>query len=156
MRALSLLVVLLLLTGCPPDDPAVDDPDMDNDFDEMEEVEEREYTANIQGQEGYEDVSGSLTAHVMENETHFDASISGAEAGATHPWHVHEGTCDTGGPIVGSANAYPAFEVGDDGAASADATIGYVLQEGGDYHVNVHGAPGDLGTIVACGNLTTN
>ena len=37
-------------------------------------------------------------------------------AGATYPWHIHRGECgDAQPPVVGSADAYPPIQVGDDG-----------------------------------------
>ena len=88
--------------------------------------------------------SGSSTASV---------EIRGAVAGADHPWHVHSGTCATGGPIVGEANDYPMLEVEPDGTADATAAIGAGMSEEGSYHVNVHRSAADMGTIVACGDL---
>ena len=80
-------------------------------------------------------------------------SINGAQSGAFHPWHIHTGTCATGGPILGNASNYPVLQVGADGTASANATIGSALNEQTRYHVNVHRSPTDMGTIVACGDL---
>lgn len=80
-------------------------------------------------------------------------SISGAVAGASHPWHVHLGTCANSGAIVGSAGSYPVLVAGTDGKASANATISAALSEGSAYSVNVHRSPNDLATIIACGDL---
>jgi hypothetical protein len=80
-------------------------------------------------------------------------SITGATAGALHPWHVHTGTCANSGGIVGSAGNYPVLTVGSDGRASANATIGAALSEGSAYSVNVHRSSSDMGTIIACGDL---
>lgn len=80
-------------------------------------------------------------------------SIGGAMAGARHPWHVHSGSCGSGGPIVGDPSAYPVLNVGADGNASASANLAVGLNDDADYHVNVHRSPSDPGTIVACGDL---
>ena len=53
-------------------------------------------------------------------------SIGGDQPGATRPWHLHRGTCDQGGAVLGPA---------------------------GDYLVNVHGSVAELRTIIACGDL---
>jgi hypothetical protein len=159
MRSLSLFAILLLFAGCAPDDPA---PPADPDANDMEiaddgyDVDAAEWQANLQGRSGFEGVSGSATAHVRDGRTHVEASVSGAPADGTHPWHIHEGTCASGGGIVGDADAYPPLEIGDDGQASAEADIDVALQDGASYHVNVHASPDDLGTIVACGDLMTN
>ena len=80
-------------------------------------------------------------------------SIRGAVPNAHHPWHVHRGTCSTGGAIVGEAGSYPPLHVGADGTASAVATIGVALNEDERYHVNVHRSPTELNVIIACGDL---
>ena len=80
-------------------------------------------------------------------------TITGANPGALHPWHVHTGTCANSGAIVGSAGNYPVLTVGTDGRASANATIGAALSEGSAYSVNVHRSSSDMGTIIACGDL---
>lgn len=80
-------------------------------------------------------------------------SIGGATSGARHPWHVHSGTCASGGPIMGDAGAYPVLTVGAGGNASASANLTVGLDDDADYHINVHRSPSDLGTIVACGDL---
>ena len=155
MRSLSLLALLLLFIGCAPDDPA---PPADPAVNDMEDydVDTAEWQADLQGLPGFEGVSGSATAHVRDGRTHVEASVSGAPADGIHPWHIHEGTCDTGGGIVGDPGAYPPLEVGDDGQASADADIDVALEDGASYHVNVHASPDDLGTVVACGDLMAN
>lgn len=153
MRIAYLLAFLLILTGCPADDqqPAEDPATFENDMNDMEE--EATWSANLQGQEGFEAISGEAMATVRDGQTEVQASVEGAPEGGTHPWHIHEGTCESGGGIVGDAGAYPALEIGEDGTAQASATINVELEEGQSYHVNVHASPDDLGTIVACGDL---
>lgn len=99
-------------------------------------------------------VSGTATAQDMDNATHATINISGARAGAVHPWHIHEGTCgDAGAPVVGAASAYPPLNVGSGGTATAQAHVMVELNEARDYIVNVHASPSDLATIIACGDL---
>lgn len=154
MRVLSLFVILLVLTGCPPQEPAVAPPEEV----EAEPVENDavDFSANLQGQPGFEALSGTVMAHVLDGQTHIEISISGASPNAAHPWHVHAGTCATGGPIVGAADAYPVLAVDAAGVAAAEATIDVRLDPAAAYHVNVHGAPGDLATIAACGDVRVN
>jgi hypothetical protein len=80
--------------------------------------------------------------------------LTGLPPGGPYPWHVHDGTCETGGPIVGDATAYAPLMVGADGRAEATARLlGLKLNEAKKYHINVHRSPTDLATIIACGEL---
>ena len=96
----------------------------------------------------------SVTSPGYAGTTAAAVSIGRAQAGAQHPWHVHVGTCASGGAIFGDASAYPVLRVGSDGNATATANLAMGLDPDGSYHVNVHRSASDLGTIVACGDLT--
>ena len=87
------------------------------------------------------------------NQTMAVASITGARAGAEHPWHIHQGRCGSNGPIVGPMTAYPPFRVRADGTAQAAASLPMPTPASGNYYVNVHLSAAEMGTIVACGNL---
>jgi hypothetical protein len=82
-------------------------------------------------------------------------AISNATPGARHPWHVHRGQCGSDQGIVGSASDYRPLEVDNEGRASRNAKLDMTLPRSGDYFVNVHASEGNLGTIVACGNLAS-
>ncbi|HET6617443.1 MAG TPA: hypothetical protein VFH69_06505 [Gemmatimonadota bacterium] len=80
--------------------------------------------------------------------------LDSGEPGATYPWHIHSGECaDSQPPVVGSTDAYPPIQVGDDGEGDAEATIAATLDPNGDYIVNVHLSPTQLDSIVSCGEL---
>lgn len=101
-------------------------------------------------------VSG--TATVMGNadssQTRVEIALSGATPGAGFPWHLHRGTCGDDQGIVGEASAYAPLTVGINGRAAGSATLEIPMPRSGEYMINVHASPTDLGTIVACGNLT--
>lgn len=80
-------------------------------------------------------------------------SISNAVPGGRHPWHVHVGQCGNDQGILGEAQAYPLLEVRNNGEAEASAELGIPVPASGQYFINVHASPNNLGTIVACGNL---
>ncbi|HET7585546.1 MAG TPA: hypothetical protein VFK13_11600 [Gemmatimonadaceae bacterium] len=84
---------------------------------------------------------------------HVEIHIANAAPGGQHPWHVHRGTCGSDQGILGDANAYPILRVNGDGEASATVDLDVPVPTSGDYFVNVHAAPSNLGTVVACGNL---
>ena len=97
--------------------------------------------------------SATVTPGDNSNQTRVDLMVSGASAGGVHPWHVHRGQCGNDQGIVGPANAYPAVAIGADGTGRVLATIPARLESGGQYMVNVHQSPQEMGTIVSCGNL---
>lgn len=83
-------------------------------------------------------------------------NVQGATSGDVHPWHVHSGTCASGGGVVGPASAYTALTVASGGMTSGTATLPAPLDPAQSYHVNVHRSPTDMGTIVACGDLSVS
>lgn len=100
------------------------------------------------------DVAGEVEVEALpDGGFHAFVQIRGGEPNHVYPWHVHAGGCGSGGSIVGSASAYPVMTTDGNGHAEADATVSQALDPDGDYYVNVHASPSDLGTIVACGEL---
>jgi hypothetical protein len=100
-------------------------------------------------------VSGTAVVLPADNvaQARVDLVITGAQSGGIYPWHVHRGTCGNDQGIVGPPKSYPAVAVGADGTGRVLATIPTGLERGGQYMVNVHRSPQELGLIVACGNL---
>lgn len=116
-------------------------------------VEQDEWFASLEARPGFAGVSGVAAAFVTPAQTIASVAIEGAAAGAVLPWHIHFGTCDDDQGIVGGAAAYPPLVIDATGTATASANVGVALQAGADYFVNVHAAPDNLSTIVACGEL---
>jgi len=87
--------------------------------------------------------------------TRASVSISNAVPGGRHPWHVHLGQCGNDQGILGGAEAYQILEVGGNGQAEASAALALPVPVSGQYFINVHASPDNLGTIIACGNLAT-
>jgi hypothetical protein len=81
------------------------------------------------------------------------ASISNAVPGGRHPWHVHVGQCGNDQGILGAADAYPLLEVKGNGLAEETAELNIPVPTSGQYFINVHASPNNMGTIIACGNL---
>ena len=103
---------------------------------------------------GGSSIGGTGTGSTANDMTHVTINISGAKAGDTLPWHVHDGKCgDASPPIVGDASAYPPLVVGADGTATGTAHINVKLNEARNYIINVHASPTNLATIVSCGDL---
>lgn len=125
--------------------------DTDDDFD----LEATDWSAQLSARAST-NVTGSASSRTAvaggTGTSTANIEIRGAVPGARHPWHVHTGTCATGGPIVGEANDYPVLEVGTDGTDDATAAIEAGMSDEGRYHVNVHRSPSDL-TVISCGDL---
>jgi len=98
---------------------------------------------------GTASVMAGVSAGVMTAEV----AITGGGNNATHPWHVHVGTCATGGDIAGPPGDYPPLKTDGSGAATATSTVNIAAPTSGDYHVNIHQSPEAMGTIVSCGDL---
>jgi hypothetical protein len=113
----------------------------------------REWNATLAGTGANVTVTATARAVTGIAQTAIAITLSGGESGGTHPWHIHEGRCGSGGAIVGAAGDYPPLRPGSGGNASASARIAVELVDGRDYHVNIHQSPEALGTIVACGAL---
>ncbi len=164
LRLGALTLVGLLITACGPrqtDDQTADEIQTDAAGEVMPALPT--WTANLSptdaaapaARQDEADISGTARMEMGDSREHSRVTVhlTGLQAG-TYPWHVHSGTCDTGGPIVGPADAYPPLTVGTDGEAHVESQIGVETPASGDYHVNVHRSPTDLATIVACGNLS--
>jgi hypothetical protein len=143
-RGFTLFLTLGIFTAC-NDDPTELEPEPD----------EFEWAAALQGTVGWEQLTGQAEVVWVEGETQFEAtaSISGDESGSIRPWHVHHNTCAEGGSIVGADGDYPRLTVGENGAATASATVPLAMDTTASFHVNVHLSPAEMGTVIACGNL---
>jgi hypothetical protein len=102
-------------------------------------------------------VSGTatVTAGMGADQTSAEITVSGLAGGNTYPWHVHSGSCATGGPIVGPPDAYTPLTVSASGSADAKAQIPIATPTSGQYHVNVHKSQAEMNVIIACGDLTS-
>ena len=143
-----LFVPLLALAACSAREDHEDDDDFDFDATDWSTQLSARASSGVTGAAtarsvGISGGAGTSTATV---------EIRGAAPGARHPWHVHSGTCATGGPIVGEANDYDVLEAGADGTDEQTAAVSAGMDENARYHVNVHRSPADL-TVISCGDL---
>ena len=152
MRTFAILMLACLTASCvrTRTDPATGKVDIDVE-NPMKKGEV--WNAKLAGVGNYPNVTGTAQATSINAQMTATVALTGATPGATHPWHVHEGKCGSGGAIVGDASAYTPLVVGSDGTAQGNATVAHTLHEAKEYHVNVHASASDMGTIIACGNL---
>ena len=114
------------------------------------------WTASFHGAGEWDDLNAMSEVLWTDGAASFTANleVSGDDADAVRPWHVHHGTCAQGGEVVGGGAHYPALTIASGGAAAAAASVPTALDPAGQYHVNIHRSPSEMGTIVACGDLT--
>ncbi|HKV50590.1 MAG TPA: hypothetical protein VJO52_05250 [Gemmatimonadaceae bacterium] len=98
-------------------------------------------------------VQGSAWMAAKDNKTVVSVQISNAAPGGMHPWHVHMGTCGNDAGILGPPGSYGTLKVDGDGKAAARVEVPIQAPTSGQYFVNIHASPTNLGTIIACGNL---
>lgn len=97
--------------------------------------------------------SVTMTPGTNGGNTRVSLDLSNASPGGVHPWQLRAGQCDQDGVVFGSADAYRALKVDDQGRASGSAMVPLVMPTEGLYHVSVGASAANPGTIVACGNL---
>jgi hypothetical protein len=156
MRTLALVLAACVVAGSVGcvrvhRDPATGNADVDV---ENPLKAGEDWRANVTGRATWTAISGTATARVEGDNTLVTLVLTGLPPGGPYPWHVHDGTCEGGGPIVGDAAAYPPLTVGADGRAEANARLlNLKLNEAKQYHINVHRSASDQATIIACGKL---
>ena len=123
----------------------------------QEELQERRDAANAEGVdrleltfEEYNDsgIEGTATLYDLGDETLVAIEIEGG--GESHPAHIHEGTCGNAEPEVFA----PLATVDDTGESLSlvDTSLSDLI-DGGDYTVDLHLSPNELGTLIACVNI---
>lgn len=97
----------------------------------------------------------AVVALLVEGGTRANATLTGGSAGGSHPWHLHDGGCDTNGAVIGNASAYPTLRPDESGNASATVTLPITLALDAPYSIHLHQSPED-DTLVGCGELVLN
>lgn len=166
MSKLACVFIAVFAFACDDND---DDFDFDDVIDEADEVVDEgdvgdiisvqptvlEWRATLVDIDPGTNLVGDVVVFQNEGEQVFDAAISVRNDTATcaRPWHVHFGTCETGGAIVGDPASYQLLVIDSDGSAASDATVRTGLDPGQPYHVNVHYSESQVDRIIACGDL---
>jgi hypothetical protein len=88
-----------------------------------------------------------------DDETRVEVTIANATPGGAHPWQVQLGRCSGSRGVFGSAGTYEPLEIGNDGRATADATINEPFPTQGEYAVVIMASASNRNLIVACANL---
>ena len=152
MRTMALMLAALTLTACvrTRTDPATGNVDVD-----IESPAQRgeEWEGSIRGLNMYSAMTGTARARVVEGVADVTVNLRGGTPGQTHPWHVHEGKCGSGGPIVGNPSEYPPITIGAAGNATSTSKLQMNLNEALVYHVNFDASATEMATIIASGEI---
>jgi Cu/Zn superoxide dismutase len=164
LRYGSPVLGLAFVFACAPADDADDmEPDEAQEIAPAPEpAEEAPWTTDFQAGPAGTNVTGSLTAEPMGNDTQIRVTLNGLTPG-DHAWHIHNAPCGQDGPVVYPFTATADMEghddpitAGADGTATATATVpGDRLMRSdlrnGQYSLHVHENDGtDHGPTVAC------
>ncbi len=119
------------LVATPAPDPEPDAPRIEIEFTEL----------NDSG------IEGIAILYEFGDQTIVEIDVDGA--GENHPAHVHAGTCGEVEPQV----EYALENVGEDGESRSliDVSLEELLE--GEYVVDLHLAPTELGTLIACADI---
>jgi hypothetical protein len=148
MRAFAVALIPLFLAAC----SASIKPNGDVSMRQIHAQDE--WKAALVGTGAAAGMTGDAHAATDGSRTQVTLKLDHAQAGRSYPWHVHAGTCGTNGAVVGPGGAYPLAVIGGDGKATATANLNFPFSKTGAYYVNVHAAPNQMSTIVACAPLT--
>lgn len=157
MRTFAVVVAACVLAGTVGCVRVARDPGTGNADIDVESPLKRgeDWSGNIAGRSMYPNVRGTVRVVVDGGNSTITTRVTGLQPGGHHPWHLHEGTCETGGPIYGAREAYSPLHVGNDGTAEGTARlVDLKLNEARKYHVNIHLSASNMGTIIACGDVT--
>lgn len=113
-----------------------------------------EWQGQLEFEPDFEPAQGVAAFGWNEGENQITAlvDVTGDEPGEVRSWDLRQGTCDTGGEILGSAGDYPALEIEPNGAGQVvtEVPVGVDDVEGA-YHIAI--LLDDDETRVACANL---
>ncbi|HEY5927813.1 MAG TPA: hypothetical protein VIV11_39275 [Kofleriaceae bacterium] len=158
----ALVLVAALASGCGDNDDF--DDDVDVDIDENDDGDDGDdppppgvlrWTATITGYANYGTIAGVANVQMTNGAALFLATVSlnSDIPGSVRPWHVHDGTCNSGGDIIGDDGDYPRLIIDNAGTAAGEAVVDVGLVSGEAYHVNIHESDAQFTTLIACGDL---
>ncbi len=115
-----------------------------------------DYVATLAGKDGRK-VHGTATVTPTKDGTGTEVSVTLDDdtPGAKRPWHIHTGSCEKSGGVVGGGRAYAPIVIDDNGHGTGKATLAVALADTTTYYVNIHDAAAAMGIIAACGDLHT-
>jgi hypothetical protein len=110
-----------------------------------------DYAATLIGKDGRK-AQGTATVTPTKDGTGTEIAVTLADdtPGATRPWHIHTGTCEKGGGVVGGGRAYAPIVINDKGQGTGKATLAVALADTATYYVNIHDAAAAIDPRQSC------
>jgi hypothetical protein len=130
--------------------------DDDNDLTDIGgEADVVVWTADVFGIAPFQYVGGTAEVSFALGTFEFGATaeVFGDTPGAVRPWHVHFGTCASGGDIVGLNSDYLPFVIDGAGADVVSVIVPEPLDVNAFYHVDFFLALDRQDVVIACGDL---
>jgi hypothetical protein len=93
-------------------------------------------------------ISGTATLYEMGAQTLVELDLDGT--GEDHPAHIHAGTCGTIEPEAD----YDLTNVGEEGTSTTLVDVALADLLNGEYVIDLHLAPDQLGLLIACADIT--
>jgi hypothetical protein len=165
LRYASPVLGLAVVFACAPADDAELEPEETQEVappPAPEPAEEAPWTTDFQAAPDVPNITGSLTAEPMGDDTQVRITLNGLPPGE-HAWHIHNAPCGQDGPVVYAFTSTAELEgtdapitAAEDGSATATATVpGDRLMRAdlrnGQYSLHVHANSGtDHGPSIAC------
>jgi hypothetical protein len=95
----------------------------------------------------------SMMPGTTPSETRAMLSLFGAQAGTTHAWHIHLGSCGNDRGIIGSPELYAPVVVSTDGRGDVTVTLPFSTPNAGEFYVDVHASQSSASPVAACAPL---
>jgi hypothetical protein len=147
-RSIAVATLVLVAAGCMADRPA-DDPAVAGEAPlDMPAAPVGEVAMVTLAEVGGSGITGDAAANHLEDEVRIGLSLDGLQPGETYMAHIHEGSCEAGGPVRVPLESVTA---GEDGMGTS-STVVPADQLGTDaaLFVQVHHPDG---RPAACGNI---
>lgn len=142
MRTFWTIVGAVLLAGCSLDTTT-------------EPPVQHVWHGELLGAPGWEEIEGDAALVWTAGRGQFIASVGlrNDEPYALRLWHVHQGTCDTGGPMLGFPSEYDDLLVDGTGYAERNVLVSDILSPNRSYYVDIHVSDLSQFTVIACADL---
>jgi hypothetical protein len=114
-----------------------------------------EWSGILQGQQGWQHLSGAVALRWNEGDEHIRVGIavSGDQPGVVRPWQVARGQCGRAGQLIVTPGERLELSIDDEGTAVVLADIPGRADRAEKYHVRILRSQEASAPVVACADL---